>query len=170
MRAVDIIAAAVAQVPEINEFISSSRFIQNYETDNNRVFPIAYLDRPLTIIGDNTAQGTIIERLSVTMLFADLQPELVDSIEAQANVDIQIESMRLAARKFITALQKDEQTELISSVNYRDVVNFFDANVCGIVLSFSIKLRVEFPYPCVSSPSAESYVVNNYIEPNYFTP
>jgi hypothetical protein len=46
-------------------------------------------------------------------------------------------------------LQKDEQTELISNVNYRDVVNFFDANVCGIVLSFSIKLRVEFPYPCV---------------------
>ena len=149
MRIVEIIKRNIELVPQIEQFISSSRFILNYETDNDRLFPIAYLDRPLRVNGVRNDQGTIIEQLQVTMLFADLQGEHVDSVAAQVEADKKIEIMRYAALMFITAIQNDPETALLQSVNYSDVVNFYDASVCGVVLNFSINLRVETPYPCV---------------------
>jgi hypothetical protein len=149
MRVVDIIAAAVAQVPEINEFLSSSKFILNYESDNNRVFPVAYLDRPIRVNLITTAQGTFLERYTVEILFAELQERITDSVQAQLIADTQIETMRFASEKFLTALQKDEQIEKIQSANYLDTTNFYDCGLNGVVLTLVFTLRVEFPYPCV---------------------
>lgn len=148
MRAVEIIKSAVEQITEIKDFVSSTRFIQNAESDNGIAFPCAYLDRPLVIGAAPNAQGTIIERPSISMLFADVCP-LLDSIKAQEQIDIIVEVQRILALRFYDALIRDREN--ISSINNYQITEFFgeyDVNVAGVFVQFQLTLRVENPYPC----------------------
>lgn len=151
MRAVEIIKSAVEQIADIKDFVSSTRFIQNAESDNGIVFPCAYLDRPLVIGAAPNAQGTIIERPSISMLFADVCP-LVDSIGAQAQTDLIVEAQRVLALRFYDALIRDrDNVNEIANFQITEFFNQFDVNLAGVFVTFQLTLRVENPYPCAIS-------------------
>ena len=170
MRIVQVIEAAVSRVDEIKQFVHASNFLNNAIADNDITYPCAFLVRPITISPRVVDSGHLLEVARCQIFFSDLQGELVDAPDAHAVVDPKIEIMRKACLRFFKALQEDEQTARLTVSTYRDVTNFFDAALCGIIAEFTIELRMENPYPCpdeIPEPS-QPYVVDGYIDPNYF--
>jgi hypothetical protein len=148
MRSIQVIEAAVSRVTEINQFVHASNFLNNAIADYGLTYPVAFLVRPVNIAPRVVDSGHLIEVARCSIFFSDLQGELVDAPDAHAIVDPKIEVMRIAILKFFKALQEDEQTARLTVSTYRDVTNFFDASLCGIIAEFTIELRMENPYPC----------------------
>jgi hypothetical protein len=169
MRIVSIIRQAVSRVTEIEQFVHASNFLNNSVSDRIQ-YPAAYLVRPVNITPLVVGSGHLIERVRCQMLFVDNQGKLLDHPDAQEHLDVKIEAMRKACLRFFKALQEDEQTGTLNVTTIRDTTNFFNAGLCGIVAEFTIELRMENPYPCpdeIPEPS-QPYVVDGYIDPNYF--
>jgi hypothetical protein len=169
MRIVSIIRQAVSRVTEIEQFVHASNFLNNSVSDRIQ-YPAAYLVRPINITPLVVDSGHLLERARCQIFFADVQGELVDAPDAHEVVDPKIEAMRKACLRFFKALQEDEQTGALNVTTIRDTTNFFNAGLCGIVAEFTIELRMENPYPCpdeIPEPS-QPYVVDGYIDPNYF--
>ena len=96
---------------------------------------IAYLDFPIESADTLHKTGAITAEYEIKILFA--RKSELEWTTDQHETDC-IEPMRTAARKFITALQNDNEIKSVISSRRLDVKNIFDANMSGCIATIKL--------------------------------
>lgn len=134
-------------------FLNDLPSFQNVAVDKTAVFPIIYLDEPLTSNGEITPADAIRETYPVRYMFLN-RDELTPTAgqrkarfdSTQQQHDLVITEMKSLSKEFITKLYQkkfDNVREIkeITGITWTNVRNEFGANLSGVVLEMDIELN-----------------------------
>ena len=111
-------------------FAHGEKDFQNLFSDE-AVYPIVYLDEPIQNDFQIVSSGAIQEYYPIQLMI--LYKTELDFTPDQH--DVLIQKARLCARKFLTLAGMSQQVRELDSIKGIEVINVFDANTSGIVLS-----------------------------------
>ena len=111
-------------------FAHGEKDFQNLFSDE-AVYPIVYLDEPIQNDFQIVSSGAIQEYYPIQLMI--LYKTELDFTPDQH--DVLIQKARLCARKFLTLAGMSQQIRNLDSIKGIEVINVFDANTSGIVLS-----------------------------------
>lgn len=132
-----VYAEAIEAVDEINPtFFHGEPQWQNIVADNT-LFPITFLDEPITSNDDLKKSGYIEETYPVKILIANKSS--LDYNPSEHNTIV--EDMRDLSKKLITRLSNDARVKSISNITRTNVINLFNANITGVYLKCSLVLN-----------------------------
>jgi hypothetical protein len=97
-------------------------------------YPVVYLDEPISNDFDVVSSGAIEEYYPIKLMF--LYKTELEFTPTQH--DNEIQKARLGARKFITLCNQSEDVRTIKNAKGIEVINVFDANTSGVILSLDI--------------------------------
>jgi hypothetical protein len=112
-------------------------------------YPVVYLDEPISNDFDVVSSGAIEEYYPIKLMF--LYKTELEFTPTQH--DNEIQKARLGARKFITLCNQSEDVRTIKNAKGIEVINVFDANTSGIVLSLDISFYNQEPICADFDPS-----------------
>ena len=112
-------------------------------------YPVVYLDEPISNDFDVVSSGAIEEYYPIKLMF--LYKTELEFTPTQH--DNEIQKARLGARKFITLCNQSEDVRTIKNAKGIEVINVFDANTSGIVLSLDISFYNQDPICADFDPS-----------------
>jgi hypothetical protein len=104
-------------------------------------YPVVYLDEPISNDFDVVSSGAIEEYYPIKLMF--LYKTELEFTPTQH--DNEIQKARLGARKFITLCNQSEDVRTIKNAKGIEVINVFNANTSGIVLSLDISFYNQEP-------------------------
>lgn len=111
-------------------FKHGERDFQNIFADEE-IFPVVYLDEPIQNDFEIVSSGAIQEYYPIQLMI--LYKTELDFTPDQH--DVLIQKARLCARKFLSLANDSDQMRTIDGVKGVEVINVFDANTSGIILS-----------------------------------
>lgn len=97
-------------------------------------YPVVYLDEPISNDFDIVSSGAIEEYYPIKMMF--LYKTQLDFTPSQH--DDEIQKARLGTRKFLSLCGNSNEVRSIKSAKAIEVINIFDANTSGVILSLEI--------------------------------
>jgi ABC-type microcin C transport system duplicated ATPase subunit YejF len=138
---VSAIQNVVSQMSIECSFIYGFKGWQNLKADKTAVFPVIFLDEPISSV-DNFSQGGAVDityNLNIAFL---TKSQLSWTAEEHDTV---IQAMRNVRREFILRLKKIADTSTnqhlfrsISNITTLNAMNVFDVNLSGVLVSFQI--------------------------------
>ncbi len=132
---VSLIFAGIGD-PADSTFRIGWKSFQNFKADNESVFPLRYLDTPIT--GDDSLKqsGYIETDFTLTIAFLDKTTEGLTSTPVQA--DDVIQEQRRQSSIFITACQNSDFIHFVKGSKRTEIVNIFDMSLSGIILEITL--------------------------------
>lgn len=135
VQLVESIVTAMGGSPPLT-FVHGSKAWQNYFADRKSIFPIAFLDEPITSKNLLTKTSWVEERYTLSLMFANKSGGL-DRTPAQLQVIIA--AMRVYAAEFIQRLSDNDNVKLVLPDHEIDDISYFtSANLTGCVLTFTV--------------------------------
>jgi hypothetical protein len=138
---VSAIQNVVSQMSMECSFIYGLKGWQNLQADKTAVFPVIFLDEPISSI-DNFSQGGAVD-ITYNLNIAFLTKSNLNWSAAQH--DTVIQAMRNVRREFILRLKKVADTSTnqhlfrsISNITTLNAVNIFDVNLSGVLVSLQV--------------------------------
>ncbi|RKD19005.1 hypothetical protein BCY91_14100 [Pelobium manganitolerans] len=135
------ISKIVKEIAEGNDqsFYHGPKSFQNLrDKKKGVVFPVCYLSMPVRGRGVKSKQGFSGAEKTIEILFAERSDFSADTEEG--HIDI-IERMDDAAHKFVNQLLHHAEINDVLEYDTVDVINMFDANLSGVILTATVKTK-----------------------------
>lgn len=130
MRIVRIIQECVATMTNISTFISEPRSAANVSVDT-MPSPFVLLNRPIDMPYEYRANN-VEEVYDILLIYGAYNQNTQDS-NSQADHDIEIEAMRIEAKRMILNLDKHEEVKSVEVTQpLRDYIELFDVKASGV--------------------------------------
>ena len=130
MRIVQIIQQCVATMTNISTFISEPRSAANVSVDTVPS-PFVLLNRPIDMPYSYRANN--IEEVYDLLLIYGAYNENTQRSNAQADHDIEIEAMRIEAKRMVLNLDKHQEVKSVEITQpLRDYIELFDVKASGV--------------------------------------
>lgn len=130
MRIVRIIQECVATMTNISTFISEPRSAANVSVDT-MPSPFVLLNRPIDMPYEYRANN-VEEVYDILLIYGAYNENTQDS-NSQADHDIEIEAMRIEAKRMILNLDKHEEVKSVEVTQpLRDYIELFDVKASGV--------------------------------------
>lgn len=133
-------------------FKHGERDFQNIFADEE-TFPVVYLDEPIQNDFEIVSSGAIQEYYPIQLMI--LYKTELDFTPDQH--DVLIQKARLCARKFLSLANDSDQMRTIDGIKGVEVINVFDANTSGIILSCRLSFY-DSTSICADYEPTEGYV------------
>lgn len=138
MRIIDIIRACTYPIGSTDILYDAPKWLQNIQADKIPL-PCAFLDHPINWTYSRVGRfGNRQEVYSPVLFFCDKsRPEFTQEQHNEI-----IDAQTAVAYQFITNLEAHEEFDaFVSEPSLTDVQNFYDQNVTGVILRFSLRLK-----------------------------
>lgn len=130
MRIVQIIQQCVATMTNISTFISEPRSAANVSVDTVPS-PFILLNRPIDMPYSYRANN--VEEVYDILLIYGAYNENTQRSNAQSDHDIEIEAMRIEAKRMVLNLDKHEEVKSVEITQpIRDYIELFDVKASGV--------------------------------------
>lgn len=152
MRIVQVIRDCFDTMENLNTFISEPRSEANISLDR-LPSPFVLLDRPVDMPYQYRANN--VEEVYDILLIYGVYNENTQRDNSQTDRDIEIEKMRIEAKRMVLNLDKHEEVKSVQLTQpMRDAFEFrfFDVKAAGIFQYLRLTLLPMSPEPCASYP------------------
>jgi hypothetical protein len=130
MRIVQIIQQCVATMTNISTFISEPRSAANVSVDTVPS-PFVLLNRPIDM--PYTYRANNVEEVYDILLIYGAYNENTQRSNAQPDHDIEIEAMRIEAKRMVLNLDKHQEVKSVEITQpIRDYIELFDVKASGV--------------------------------------
>lgn len=150
---VEIIEEAASKLDPAPTVLNDYPSLQNIKVDKNDVFPIIYIDEPISSTGEVTVADAIREIFNLRILFLARDAASVGTGQRKARFDstqqqhdLVIKEMRALSKQIIANIYKKtfdntREVKSIAGLVWTNVRNEFNANVSGVALNIDIELN-----------------------------
>lgn len=142
MDALSVISSIVASInsndspPQALSFVYGNDYENNLAADNEN-FPAAFLDFPFESVMEIAQSGYIAEAVNVSIFFCDKTDVDADP----ADHLFVIRQCHAYMKSFLNKLQNSQYVNTIENVNTQGVINLFDVNVSGVLLTAAVEFK-----------------------------